>query len=199
MAAERTPRIADQPAGTRRTRRRPGADRRATRRTSSHDRAACQFEEGRSRRPGLQPPARVAAFPGGFRRRTCASPRGVGRTDCPVGRATTGTRSDHVERTVHTGASSSGSAGASQSWVKAVALRLARDGACADSHVALPIVTSLYCFHPTASAPTVRLCFRRDRGSTRIFRSRGIQGPSRFQRRFASDPPPFRTCCRCGS
>jgi len=62
-----------------------------------------------------------------------------------------------------------------------------------------PIVTSFCSFRPTASAPTVRLCFRRDRGSMRTFRSRRIQDPSRFRRRFAATAPTFRPCCRFGS
>ena len=62
-----------------------------------------------------------------------------------------------------------------------------------------PLVTSFYFSHPTASAPKVRLCFRRDREPMRIFRFRGLRGPSRFRRRFASAAPTALTCCRFGS
>ena len=117
-APEPTARTADEPARTCRARRRPGANRGATRRSRSHDRAACQCEESRSRRPWIQPAARVAALPGGFRRRTCAAARRVGCADCPVGRSIREARSD-VWRIVHTGASCSGSAHASGSCVSA--------------------------------------------------------------------------------
>ena len=128
MAPEATSRTSDQPAGACGARGRSGSDCRATRRSSSHDRAACQCEEGRSRRPWLKPAARVAAFPRGFRRRTCAPPRGVGRADRPVGRSIGGTQSEDVEPVVHTTATSSASTAGRASSVRLRELQEVRGG-----------------------------------------------------------------------
>jgi hypothetical protein len=84
-----------------------GTDSRATRRSSQHDRAACQFEEGRSRRPWIQPATRLAAVPTGIRRRTCAAPRSVASVDRPVGRSLAKAQLRNVERFVDAAAACS--------------------------------------------------------------------------------------------